>query len=323
MKPDLILHPGFPKCATSAIQRAFVLRDHELAARCGVAFLGRDFVPNAGYPPVIKLMDDPEACVQDIHRNTYDGSRYLLSNEALLGSRAFIKELGNVFNVISVILTIRFPIFQSFSNYRYSGWVTGQFSDLLGDHSASAFRTQRRMGMSMERIAKLVPPPRLCPLEVPEGRVVETFCNTAFGDIFGDSERYDTGRNDKVNTSVGLAFAEALSRSVRKQVPNKMASTFKRDLVIAAKKYELPRELDQLTTPIVHALLAEPWKEQIEAYLSLLDQYGTPSEIVDYVSAKCNQDVEAFLAMPVANSDEVDALTHHADNVVRSVLTRV
>jgi len=55
-KPTLVLHPGFPKCATSYIQRLFVQKEYALSRALGVRAIGRDFKPENGYPDVTKAM---------------------------------------------------------------------------------------------------------------------------------------------------------------------------------------------------------------------------------------------------------------------------
>lgn len=125
LKPRITIHPGFPKCATSAIQRAFVQENHRLAHALKVSFLSAGFTRNKGYPDVTRIMDDPSGYLEALQRAVFLRRNYFLSSEAL-----FMLDLGvfcQLFKVDRWAVTTRLPIAQAISNYRYSGWLSGSF----------------------------------------------------------------------------------------------------------------------------------------------------------------------------------------------------
>jgi hypothetical protein len=99
MARSIVLHPGFAKCATSSIQRHFVIRDHELPRSMGITTLGRNLKPDNGYPDVGKLMYAPADCLADLAANDYPPGRYFLSNEALGGAAPLIRALADRFTI--------------------------------------------------------------------------------------------------------------------------------------------------------------------------------------------------------------------------------
>ena len=161
----IILHPGFPKCATSSLQRLFTIRNHELSKSIGITTLGRGFLPDNGYPEVSKLMYDKKWCFAELEKIEYQEGRYFLSNEALAGAPDFVTAIKRIFEVDNTIFTTRLPSLQALSNYCFSGWLTNDYPELLISGNIGVFSAASRMRGKLKLFRSICERVTVCPIE--------------------------------------------------------------------------------------------------------------------------------------------------------------
>jgi hypothetical protein len=320
MKPELFLHPGFPKCATSTIQRAFVVNGHGLANYFQVGFLGRQFQPNAGYPPVVQLMDNPQSCIEAVRDYKYKLGSYFLSNEALPSSVDFVKELERIFIIRRTAFTVRLPVLQAISQFRYSGWTQHSFSKSLASGYGSIFSTKNRLIPRLKYFENISAEFCLCPIEVTDGNVVERFCGLLFDRSVADIGRCDIIDSSISNKSVSLAFAQALFHAVSSAGIGKISVREKRNLVVAAKKVKLPAELSALSVTDLKKIDLDIWADQVKSYCDLMIEFNTPEDVRLDAIQRCQADIEALVSAPVATINQERELEQFANEVVNSVL---
>jgi hypothetical protein len=360
VKPSIIIHPGFPKCATSAIQRAFVWKNHALAKELGIEFIGESFIGNDGYPDVLKLIDDPDTWLREFEATPFEPGRYFLSNEAMFHVLPQLDFLERKFDIEAWAITVRTPFLQAVSNYRYSGWSRA----LLDNHASEADllfsgAAARQLG-KVRRLKKQGAPVRLVALEGAQNGVVAAFCEVAFGEtpesvkrlsrspqgsanpsigfafaerlgrgireiVFGETpksgNRICEGPEESVNPSIGFAFAERLGRRIHETVGFDLSTSARRGLVKAAQEYDLPNRLQRLAP----AGFAEQFHAQrdaaVDCYEELLKESDTDLDM-DRTLAHAALKVDELFAMEPADVAAVDELNRHADQVVEMVLGR-
>lgn len=311
MKPTLVLHPGLPKCATSSIQRSFVVRNHALARQLGVQFLGREFQPDNGYPEVIRLIDDPQACAADVQTTEYTAGRYFLSNEALSGKREFIAVLRSKFEIEKAVFTIRLPALQAISQYCFSGWISASF-DEAAEHPATSFvNAQARHKMKLSEFKMLGVPTQLCPLESDGEHIVTRFCRIAFETPV---EIPDGLEEPHVNRSIGLAFAKALNLELRDIGP--IPTSFKRSLVKTAQTFNLEPPLNKLVCPEIHRCDAHIQSALCKEYGELLKAYHLDEDTVSEAIAAAADRLDNIVSAPVVSEAEMRSLRQQARCVI-------
>ena len=311
--PRLVLHPGFPKCATSSIQQGFVAKNHALARQIGVKFLGRSFLPNNGYPEVIRLMDAPGACAEEVKAASYNPKeRYFMSNEALGGNRQFLDVLQSRFDIEKAIFTIRLPALQAISNYRYSGWISSSFATAATRRKSGLSQAQKRMEAKFRSYKEMGIPILLCPLENPGG-ILTQFCQTAFGALI-DLNNVQTER--RVNQSIGLAFAHALYQELEKQAGAFVPTELKRRLVKAAQTHKLEQGLNSLICSEDRQIFSEIQEDACLEYASLLATHGLPMAEVNMATAVAAENLTRLIRSPVATPEEMSVLKSHARTII-------
>ncbi|MEQ8403752.1 MAG: hypothetical protein RKE49_01560 [Oceanicaulis sp.] len=317
MKPRIIIHPGLPKCATSAIQRAFVIHDHALARALGLDFISADFRINAGYPDVIKVMDDPDGYREALAAAEFPDGRYFLSSEALLGIDPSI--FCDRFEVERWAVTVRAPFLQSLSNYRFSGWVSGGFktwSAKRANHFDAA------AGRQVDKVSRLKPLPgrlMLVALESAQAGVVSHFCTEVFERRPAVLDEIDSGAQAQVNASISFALADALGRRLEQSGTGAVSVALRRRLVKAAQAFETPEDLRSLAP----AAFAEEWShytgDALQRYRELLalgqDNAGREAAL-DAAESK----IMAALAAPVADAHQLARLDDHAEQIIDTCL---
>ncbi|MEO1975844.1 MAG: hypothetical protein ABGX15_06830 [Paracoccaceae bacterium] len=274
MKPDLILHPGFPKCATSSIQLLFVKERHAVARALGVRFIGADFKPDNGFPSVSKLMYDYDACIADVAATDYPDRRYFMSNEALNMQPQFIAVLKERFNVVRSVCTIRFPTTQAISSFRYSGWLTCDFAEFVKTRQKWLFHNVANK-YSTRRFRELTEAPRLVSVEGPDDmRLEERFCQAAFDEVPAILSEAPFNKMSRANEAPPLAFADALARAMRGRATS-IPGPDRNRVVSAAKSHPLPDELRNLGGPQVAMLPRRQVIDCLNEYQAFLVASGT------------------------------------------------
>lgn len=317
-KPRIIIHPGLPKCATSAIQQAFVLENHALPRALKVSFLSAGFKRNQGHPDVIRIMDDPEGFLNDLEQAVFLRQRYFLSSEALLSID--LSPFCQRFNVERWAVTTRLPIAQAISNYRYSGWISGGFEDWAGrpENDFNTIATRQ-----ITKIAKLKDLPGdlvIVPLEAAAyGKAVPLFCERVF-DVapeLVDTLRVDTGQ--QVNRSISFALADTLGRKLKARDIGPVDATLRRALVRAAKDFVLAQSLVGLAPESLRDTV-QPFVEAAgDHYASLLELSDKPARTRNVLNVSIGN-LAKFAEMPSATADQQAELDAQADRILDSCL---
>lgn len=310
-KPKLVLHPGFPKCGSSAIQRMFVVEGHCLGRALGVGVIGRNCQANSGYPDVSKLMYSPKDYLADLSETNYEDGVYFLSNEALQGNTRAIQVIAEKFDVEVVVFTIRCPIIQAVSNYRYSGWLENNFADFLANSKSAPSAVASRMRRKIDGLGDYFDNLRLCALEGTSRPFEERFLRMSFGwspPWLGDSVLVG---GEVVNKSIGIAFAEACY--IERELRNIKVSGFERNaLVKAAQTYPLPERLAKLTIASAVEALTAAWRGGVDDYFEILREYGVLSREAGEVLHGAERHLDRLTSMPVADAEDMAELREHA-----------
>ena len=306
MKPDLILHPGFPKCATTSLQQLFIMEGHALGKSMGVGFIGADFRPDNGYPPVSKLMYRHDEAVADVLGNDYPPGRYFLSNEALSGKPAFLEVLASRFRLDRAVFTLRFPVLQALSGFRYSGWLEEDFAGFLAKQGGRLFEVEGKYAQPVKRYDDARVPVRLVPIE---GTALEArFFRAAFDAVPALLAKPPFDAPPRSNESVPFAFADALARGLAAGVVSRPQGPQRHAMVIAAQNHVLPEELAQLAPPQMAAIDRDAVMRSLAAYRAFLAARDTPDLDAICAAAEAGFDKLARLPAPTpAQAAELDA----------------
>ena len=313
MKPRIVIHPGLPKCATSAIQRAFVVEEHALARRLGVDFLSAGFRTNQGYPDVIKVMDDPQGYLDDLRRAEFPAERYFLSSEALLGID--MTEFCNRFEIETLAVTVRTPMLQSTSNYRFSGWVTGGF-DLWTAKRVNHFDDAAKRQIA--KVARLKTMPGrlvIVPMELAGRGIVSRFCELVFGQRPELLDRIEAGAQAQVNASISFALADALGRRLETADQGAIDAGMRRRLVKAAQAINMPDDLKALVPATLAACWADYEDAALERYREML-ALAEGGETIDAVIGRARASLSALLKAPTPTTDQAARLDALADKII-------
>jgi hypothetical protein len=316
-KPRIILHLGFPKCATSSLQRLFAIHNHQLAKSMGITTLGRGFLPDNGYPEVSKLMYERQWCIDALNQNVYPDGRYFLSNEALAGAPDFVKAIMQIFQIESAVFTTRLPSLQAVSNYCFSGWLTDDYSGLETSRNFGVYSASSRMRGKLNAFKSLVGGIKLCPIEDMDGSLNARFCNLAFGAVPSLLDSPAFSKKVVANRSLSLGFADALRRALNHLSTAEVAGPQRQMIVKNAHKYfehhDLPRSL-----PI--GFSRHNWERlfgMVEEYKAMLLDYGTDIALVSTAAVVSKQRITEFLDQPVCGKSEDAILYSHAIACVR------
>ena len=246
--PRIILHPGLPKCATSTIQRLFVVDDYRLGSDLGVKVIGGGFRSENGYPEVSKLMYSPQKFIDEVDLSTFDGGYYFYSNEALLGSKAALEAIERKFSIATTIFTVRFPPLQGLSQFNYSGWLTSTFDEFIKGKFTSPLSALDRFKPHLEKFSQASERVLVCPIERLKKPLLERFVGTCFGFTPSSIAEEPFSKPFTANKSIGVAFAQALAVELRRSGMKAEAQDRNR-FVKLAQSYCLPSELSRLRPP--------------------------------------------------------------------------
>jgi len=254
MTARLVLHPGFEKCATTALQWRFFHADCALARALDVIWLGEGFKPYNGLPPVMEIGLAPKETVARIaSMPLQDEATYFLSAESLVNDKSVQKALADRFEVSRIVLTIRFPPLLELSDYAFRGWLTHSVEKLLiARHGTIAHRFDlcRKAITGLKKTFDQEV--HLCPIDLPD--LEERFLHSAFGRL---PERF---------------------AALMKATPERNASA---SLALAATMHEVLQETSADLTPtgkqqLIRAMQADPGPARFDDWL--------PQSVLDYLA---------------------------------------
>lgn len=243
MKPRLVLHPGFPKCATSTLQRFFVLNGCALKASLDVSVLGQNFLPDNGYPEVSKLMYYPEEFIRGVQSSDINSARAFYSNEALsLGREDVLGTIAERFEVARTVFTVRLPTLQSISSYCYSGWFRSMWSEFVSNPQANPVATLNRFRRKIAPFREISTSLSVCPTEEIGTSLEHRFLHECFGQVPETLALATQSGQGRANQSIPLAFAAALGEE-RQDLDFEIPGPHLNRLVKAAQSHALPEDL--------------------------------------------------------------------------------
>ena len=320
MTRTIIVHPGLPKCATSAIQRIFVLKDHALPRALGISTIGKKFIPMNGFPPITEVLRSYEECLRHLHGQRYADGRYFLSSEAITARPELLGEIKSIFDISQIVVTVRFPPIQAFSNFRYSGWLTEDLRCLLANPKTSPFQAAHRHRHKLRQFAGFA---RVvaCPVEGdPDGfTLMQRFCMTCFGqtpDILHRTPFSDDGR---VNDSIGLAFAQALSLEISERGLDFLGAERQR-IVKLAQLAKVPAEFSYLMPAGFSQRDFTPLLDALGDYDMLLEEFGVSTRDRRAAVTSAERQLRALLERPAASSTQAVVLKSHAKALLDEAL---
>ncbi|MEP3630287.1 MAG: hypothetical protein ABJN04_09810 [Hyphomicrobiales bacterium] len=317
-KPELILHPGFPKCATSTIQRLFVVDNHALGRLLYVSFIGRDFKPDNGYPEVSMLMYDVEKAHDFISTVSYPAGKYFLSNEAVFSHPETISLLAERFQIRKCIFTIRFPPFQALSSFRFSGWVNNSLEDFLLNKNVGPQGAFERLLRKVDIVRPFINGDvSLCPIERLDIPLEERFLKQVFGMVPEILSGHSFSEKVVVNESISEAFANVLGSELRTQsvaVPPKS----RQRLIKIAQQYSLPEDLKKLRMPETAEKFCQTYRPMASRYISLLRESSLPEDQLEAIESRVLSDFDVLQTTAIATSREIESLRIHAQQVIRT-----
>lgn len=319
-RPPMILHPGLPKCASSSIQRMFVLDDHAVGKALDVDVIGRNFQVGNGYPDVSKLMYEPETVKNELRKGDFLPDRtHFLSNEALSSNADFLDELARRFEIKRVIFSVRFPPLQAISNFAYSGWLRSGFSDFSAGKATSPHRAINRVRSHLDRFRAYSDDIRVCPVEGISAPLEKRFLKIGFDRIPDILDRPPFCKREMSNVSISPAFAEALSLEVlaggvRVSGPDRNA------VVKKAQSHVLPEDLARLTIPEIGNLSGGNFDDSLSGYFHLLREFRLSSEGLEEAESVVRLNIEKLVTAEVASQVQMDELRKHARAVLAHVM---
>lgn len=316
MKPRLVLHPGFPKCATSTVQRLVALNDSRLLTEIGIQSLGQGFRPNNGYPEVSKVMYNPDACIDEIRQNSYPDGLYFLSNEALSGAPQFYEVLAERFELTRAVTSVREPILQCMSNFKYSGWLSTNVVHYLQQRRWGFAESLKRYCSKLDTVQDYAPDVRICALEETGVDFVSRFFKAAFDKVPPSLALPPFNRPVVANRSIGLAFAEALHQEMAEQGLLNPPGPDRAKFVKAAQSYDLPIELQGLSVDTSTAINPVVVDTAVAAYRDFITDRGGTVAQAENVASACRTNFDKFLSTPKASAAHMQELRHHACKVL-------
>lgn len=320
MKPELILHPGFPKCGTSSLQKLFIVKNHTFAKKMDIGFIGADFKPNNGYPPVSQVMYDYEGAVAAVRKNSYVAGSYFLSNEAIVARPDFLNVLAEKFSISRAIFTLRHPALQGVSNYRYSGWLNQDFATFLKSQGDWLYNVDGKYRNPIRFYQAAGVSVRVCPIENTDESFEVRFLREAFNEVPSILNEPPFSTLEPANTSVPFAFAEALYKVLADGELVEPKGTERHALAIAAQQYKLPEELCLFAPASVAGIDRYKLEASLDSYSSFLQEFGAGEKVVEEVTACSRRQIEQLLAQPVAGPEEEAALREHSRKLLEVIL---
>lgn len=315
-KPTLVLHPGFPKCATSYIQRLFVQKEYALSRALGVRAIGRDFIPENGYPDVTKAMYNYSAFLAELEQAAFPIGDYILSNEAISNKSHIMPLLAKRFTIRRVVFTIRFPPIAAISNFRFSGWLSRTLQEFLDAPPNFVFGSTSRFETKIKRFSGFGVDVAVCPIEDCGPPLWQRFSKVAF-DIAPDSQLFPWIRTLKnTNQSISLAFAEAMAIELESAGLRNPSPYLRQSLVKLAQSQELPSDLQGLAPHAFRTLDENSFIAALLEYDELMAAWQTEPIIRAAALKQARENTRKILDTPLADPAQMRELQNHARNLI-------
>lgn len=264
-------------------------------------------------------MYDYQGAAEALLSNDYAPGRYILSNEAMSNRPELLKVLTEKFAIMHAVFTVRHPVLQGISNYRYSGWLEKSFATLLTDQGARLYDVDSKYRKPVEHYLSSHIPVRVCPVE----ETAESFENRFLLALIDEvpellyQEPFSTlGR---ANTSVAFAFSDVLHRELCSGNYSVPQGTERHALAMAAQQYDLPGELNRFAPASLATLDPVKLEASLTSYANFLGEFGADERTISEVSFSSRRQIEWLQAQPLAGPAEEAELRQHA----RTLLTRV
>jgi hypothetical protein len=292
-RPSIIVHPGFAKCATTTLQRKFQEKDYSLSKECGVVWLGREFKPFNGAPPVYDVVKGQDFVRQKLLNTSFDSNaEFFVSAENLVNHEDVLEAIAEVFHLRKVVFTVRLPLFIALSEYYFRAWLRSTVECAIED---GMFLLQKRLARKIDRFkSQLKVDVWMCPIEQKD--YIGDFCVKSFGrslEISGNG----SSAKEISNKSADPCFVMAMQEEFKRVGRPELSQTKRRNLIRAVQAHEtkcdtgkfLPIQVLQVldNTPAIHGHITE--------YLGWLDSVGCSSSKINEVEVNLLEKVSSML----------------------------
>lgn len=267
-RPELIVHPGFAKCATTSIQQAFQAQDYFLCRLMSVDWMGAAFRPFNRGAPVFDVAKGPDHVRTLLAGANIDAGRgYFLSAENLVNQSRVLDALAERFRLVRAVLTIRVPILLSLSEFYFRDWLTTEIDDAI----VRGFqRLPKQLGNKLRSFRTMFSDRvELCPVEQED--LLDDFCRTAFG-IRVSQEKSRQVAMGAQNRSAHPCFLMAVQAQYRQMGSPALDGMERRHLIQSVQRYELNIDCaPYLPVVVLEAMNDESLiSEHVEDYIHLL-----------------------------------------------------
>lgn len=300
-RPRLLLHPGFPKCATTTVQHQLMQQDFRLVRDMGWTWLGQGLRPFDGLPPVLDIGYRAEQIAADLSARAFRPDRtYLLTAESILTARWLWPLLRERFEVLRVLCTVRMPLLQALSDYCYSGWLRRTPEQWAGNSGGALLLRLSRMKDQLRDMTAALQagPASLCPIE-PAGLMRRVLTGLA-----GPDARVPDLPTVRRNVGISPLLAAHLSRAVE-GIEALLARPEQRRILLHAAQRAANHRGVTATMPaaFAHILRDAPrMVREVGEYREWLLGAGVPHRLVRETVVLCADRIAALAAMPLPDA---------------------
>lgn len=317
MKPHLIVHPGFAKCATTSLQKIFQADDFQILSDHGAIWLGRGFIPHNHTPPVYEMSENPGGSIETIHSLDLDNqAKYFLSAENLVNHPLILKALCDRFNLARMVFTIRHPFFMTISEYCFRGWTHISMENAL---HAGIRSGNKQVVRKLNQIESLTPANiLLCAIE--NRRLLSAFCEKTFGYTSPATIARGAALSAQ-NKSIHPCFADALQEKMKiSRIGNPSGDERRRMVRVAQNHVQVPDIDEYLPLSLLDLINDEGLMNDLTGgYLALLQRYGAGNdELVEAESLTQNRLDDMRRKRPVPD-DLLDAIRKTAAKLINDL----
>lgn len=294
--------------------------DYAVLDELGYQGLGKAFLPRNGYPDVTGVMYNEDLCISQISENEYPDGRYFVSNEALSSKTAVVRALSERFEIESCVFTVRFPWTHTFSNYRYSGWLSHDLASFLKNPNLGAFKCLSRMRQKVLSVSNcLERKVSAVPIEARTESLEENFFSTCFGRV-PESLRNICNRKEnlRVNKSIGMAFSCVLADKMSRFFDRQPTGAERAIVVKSAQAFKLPEELEKVITSDFLRIRGQIDDETFADYSRFLTECSVaPSKIREAIDI-AKFELDRVFTQRTAKQNELAELSKAAEAVLVS-----
>lgn len=314
-KPQIVIHPGFAKCATTTLQRRFQSNDFSLCHALGVVWLGREFKPLNGAPPVYDVVQGGEVASMMLGRvQVKSDCVYFLSAENLVNHEDVLEAVSEKFALKKAVFTVRFPPFIALSEFYFRGWLAGTLENAL-EVGLSQLRTRlmNRVAHVGERFFSSV---SLCPIE--QHDFMDDFCEKAFDEPHNSCISRDPFRS-RNNASAQPCFIMALNKEYLRAGSPPLAQGQRRELIKMVQEYQTGFDSSEflplsVLTEFGNRRIIE---SEVESYKRWLVSTGCVDSQLEEVQRRINQEIAGMLEKRPAPPDLQNELALEARGLLR------